>query len=166
MADSANILSVLQMLAPPPGADAPDVQLPGVASNVLQQLPSSVPQAAPMPVQAPPPPPPAATEAPHRRRSLLDTIGRISDVLAKVGGADALYEPTLNAREDRALKLGDHGRLVDSENVKLATDKFDLGDKQNLRVGQAARGLKAIMTQNPQCRRRTSVERARIADAA
>jgi hypothetical protein len=147
MADSANILSVLQMLAPPPGADAPDVQLPGVASNVLQQLP----QPAPMPVQAPPPPPPApaATEAPHRRRSLLDTIGRISDVLAKVGGADALYEPTLNAREDRALKLGDHGRLVDSENVKLATDKFDLGDKQNLRVGQAARGLKAIMTQNP-----------------
>jgi hypothetical protein len=146
MADSANILSVLQMLAPPPGADAPDVQLPGVASNVLQQLP----QPAPMPVQAPPPPPPPApVAAPHRRRSLLDTIGRISDVLAKVGGAEALYQPTLDAREDRGLKLGDHGRLVDAENLKLATDKFDLGDKQNLRVGQAARGLKAIMTQNP-----------------
>lgn len=144
-----SFLNSMAGATPPPGADAPDVQLPGVAANVLQQLPDAQP--APMPVQAPPPPPPppAPVAAPHRRRSLLDTIGRISDVLAKVGGADALYQPTLDAREDRGLKLGDHSRLVDSENVKLATDKFDLGDKQNLRVGQAARGLKAIMTQNP-----------------
>lgn len=113
-------------------------------SNVLQAA-----QPAPMPVQTPPPPAPVAVAEPHKRRSLLDTIGRISDVLAKVGGADALYQPTLDAREDRGLKLGDHSRLVDSENIKLATDKFDLGDKQNLRIGQAARGLKAIMTQNP-----------------
>jgi hypothetical protein len=146
MADSANILSVLQMLASPPGANEPDVQQPGVMNNVLQAA-----QPAPMPVQAPPPPPPApaAEEHPKHRRSLLDTIGRISDVLAKVGGADALYEPTLDAREDRTLKLGDHARQVSADDIKLATDKFELGDKQNLRVGQAARGLKAIMTSNP-----------------
>jgi hypothetical protein len=93
-----NLTGATPPLPPPPGADAPDVQLPGVAqANVLQQLPD----AQPAPVQAPPPPPPppAPVAAPHKRRSLLDTIGRISDVLAKVGGADALYQPTLDARE-------------------------------------------------------------------
>lgn len=35
------------------------------------------------------------------RRSFLDTVGQISDVLARVGGAEALYQPTLDAREDR-----------------------------------------------------------------
>jgi hypothetical protein len=108
-------------------------------SNVLQAA-----QPAPMPVQAPPPPAPVAVAEPHKRRSLLDTIGRISDVLAKVGGADALYQPTLDAREDRTLALGDHSRKVDSETIKLATDKFELGDKHNTRLGQVARGLKAI----------------------
>lgn len=158
MADSANILSILAMLGqgsnPPPGADAPDVQLPGVANNVLQ---AAAP--APPPVQAPvassediyraatadaPPTQPARS-----RSSLLDKIGRISDVIAKVGGADPLYQPTLDARQDRVLALGDHDRKVSSENIKLATDKFDLGDKQNTRVGQAARGLKAIIAANP-----------------
>ncbi|MFL6708002.1 MAG: hypothetical protein ACJ8HI_07325 [Massilia sp.] len=109
---------------------------PVAPSNVLQGAPQSAPaQAAP-----------AAEASPRPRRSLLDTIGRISDVLAKVGGADALYEPTLNAREDRTLKLGDHSRQVDADNIKLATDKFALGDAHNLRLGHVARGLQAIKT--------------------
>jgi hypothetical protein len=32
------------------------------------------------------------------RRSFLDVLGGISDVLAKVGGAEPLYQPTLDAR--------------------------------------------------------------------
>lgn len=140
--DSANILSILANLAPPPGADAPDVQLPGVAP-----APVVVPQAAPVAPPPPPPPPAAKPDAhPTKRRSLLDTIGRISDVLAKVGGAEALYQPTLDAREDRTLALGDHARKVSADEIALETSKFDLGDKHNLRLGQAARGLKAIQT--------------------
>lgn len=118
---------------------------PAAPANVFQAA-----QPAPMPVQAPSPPPaPAAAEPPRQRRSLLDTIGRISDVLAKVGGADALYQPTLDAREDRTLKLGDHGRQVSADEIKLATDKFTLGNSQNTRVGQVARGVKAILAANP-----------------
>jgi hypothetical protein len=133
--DSSNILSILSTLAQ--GA------APAAPANVLQAA-----QPAPMPVQAAPPPPPppapAAVAEPHKRRSLLDTIGRISDVLAKVGGADALYQPTLDAREDRGLKLGDHERQVLADNLKIETDKFALGDSHNTRLGQVARGLQAI----------------------
>jgi hypothetical protein len=131
--DSANILSILQSLgqgaAPQP-------------TNVLQQA-------------APPPPPiadiaqaatAASPPAPKPRRSLLDTIGRISDVLATVGGADPLYQPTLDAREKHGFDVQDHGLKVDEATIKNATDKFDLGDKHNLRLGQVARGLKAIQT--------------------
>lgn len=85
-----------------------------------------------------------STQPARSRSSLLDKIGRVADVLATVGGADPLYQPTLDSRQDRLLKLGDHDREVAAANIKLATDKFDLGDKTNTRLGQAARGLKAI----------------------
>lgn len=50
--------------------------------------------------------PAAQQQSPARpRRSLLDTIGQISDVFARVGGAEALYQPTLDAREDRARQI-------------------------------------------------------------
>jgi hypothetical protein len=55
-----------------------------------------------------------------------------------------MYQPVLDAREDRALALGDHSRKVDADTIALATSKFALGDAQNLRLGQVARGLKAI----------------------
>lgn len=137
--DSDNILSILASL----GAGQQPQAAP---SNFLQQA------APPLPAYSPPPAAPVAptvaptTEAPRPRRSLLDTLGRISDVIAKVGGADALYQPTLDAREDRTLALGDHSRKVDADNIALATGKFDLSDKHNIRLGQVARGLKAIQT--------------------
>lgn len=132
--DSDNILSILAAL----GAGQPAMQAP---TNVLQQVAPVQPPAPP-----PPPPPAPAPEAPRKRRSLLDTIGGLADVFAKVGGAEALYQPTLDAREDRALALGDHSRKVDADTIKLATDKFALGDAHNERLGQVARGLKAIQT--------------------
>ena len=106
-------------------------------SNVLQSV--AQPSVADAAAASSPP-------APKPRRSLLDTIGRISDVIATVGGAAPLYQPTLDAREDRSLALGDHDRRMQAENLKLATDKFALGDSQNTRLGMAARGLQAIKT--------------------
>lgn len=47
----------------------------------------------------------APAEPPRKRRSVIETIGRLADVFAKVGGAEALYEPTLNAREDRVNQI-------------------------------------------------------------
>lgn len=108
--DPANILSILASL----GSGQQPTAAP---SNFLQQAAPSLPAYAPPPA-APVQAPQAAPEPPRQRRSLLDTIGRISDVLAKVGGADALYQPTLDAREDRTLSLGDHARQVDLDALK------------------------------------------------
>jgi hypothetical protein len=137
MADSANILSILSMLGsqgqtPPPGADAPDVQLPGVAQQNVMQA------AAPAPSPSPPIDPAAVASAaaadsppaPKPKRSLLDTIGKISDVLATVGGAAPLYEPSINARTDRVNALADRDRRIAADNIALATSKFDLSNKQ------------------------------------
>lgn len=128
--DSDNILSVLNFLAQgaPQGAAPTNVLqqvAPPPAVGAPQQPQAAVPQAPP-----PPPPPPtpadiaqaataASPPAPKPRRSLLDTIGRISDVLATVGGAQALYQPTLDARQDRGLALEDHTRKVDLDKLSL-----------------------------------------------
>lgn len=59
--------------------------------NVLQQA-GIDPNSSPQPAQVQP------QQGAKPRRSILDIIGGISDVLAKVGGAEALYQPTLDAR--------------------------------------------------------------------
>ena len=97
----------------PPGYAEPS------ATNILQAVaPSSLVATEPAPTNLneaairigmdpklapkPAPAPAAPAEPPRKRRSVLETIGRLADVFARVGGAEALYEPTLNAREDRA----------------------------------------------------------------
>ena len=136
--DSDNILSIINGLGQgaPPGADAPDVQLPGVPQNNVMQQAAAPPPQSPNP-QFQDPTAQIAHEAaaasppmPKPRRSLLDTIGRISDVLAKVGGAEALYQPTLDAATARANAASDHDLATQKAQVDLATGKFDLGDKQ------------------------------------
>jgi hypothetical protein len=113
MADSANILSILATLAQPsqqgitPITYRP-VPAPGdePVSNVLQAA-----MAPPQSPTAPAPRTPAAptvqkpAEHPRKRLSVIDTIGRLADVVARVGGADALYQPTLDARQDRASQI-------------------------------------------------------------
>lgn len=151
------------LLAGIPGMSQPD------PSQVNAMAPPPAPQPTPIPVQqapqpAPPPPPPdlpsqqapnpaapPPAPAPRTRHGILDTIGQISDVLAKVGGASALYQPTLDAREDRALSLGDHARAVDMDALKktlvqqqIASGNVDASDKQNTILGTALRGLQAI----------------------
>lgn len=128
--------------APPPIVQAPP------APNMLQAL------AAPPP--APPAPVDPLTRPARSRSSILDTIGRVSDVLAKVGGANALYQPTLDARQDREISLGDHARQVDLDKLKmdlsrqtLTAGEGTIADAGNARLGQAARGLKAILAANP-----------------
>lgn len=123
----------------PPETDVLQRILGGNPVNVMQQAGITPDMAQPAPVpQAPQP----AAQAPRPRRSLLETIGRISDVLATTGGAQPLYEPTINAREDRA-------RQIQADQQKLAMGNFELGDKGNARTGMAVRGLQAIMRQNP-----------------
>lgn len=122
----------------PPGFNAP-------VNNAMQQtaLPPDAPQPAPIP-QDPINNGMSGQEAPRQRRSLLDTIGRVSDVLARVGGAEPLYQPTLDAFEDRT-------RAIDMDMLRqqLAEQQVNSGDlemtgQQNAMLGQAVRGLRAI----------------------
>lgn len=133
-------------------------QQPADQSNVLQSIaPPTDPYYSPQPVApvaAPAPPIVAAADAasppmPKKRPSLIDIIGRLSDTVATIGGSAPMYQPTLDARQDRELALGDHARKVDADTIKIATDKFDLGDKHVIRLGQTARGAKAILAANP-----------------
>jgi len=118
----------------PPETDVLQRLLGGNPVNVMQQagIDPNMPQPAPVTQQPQP-----AAQAPRPRRSLLETIGRISDVLATTGGATPLYEPTINAREDRA-------RQIQADQQKLAAGAFEIGDKGNARAGMALRGLQAI----------------------
>lgn len=127
--DSGNILSILASLAGPAPTSL------GGSTNVLQAISGAAPppvapeqgpyypEAAAAPVAAaPPPPPPTAAKPtddhPKKRNSVIDVIGRLADTFATVGGAPALYQPTLDSREDRVLKLGDHAREVDMDGLR------------------------------------------------
>lgn len=101
---------------------------------------------------------PQPTRAPRERRTVLDTVGRIADALAKAGGASPLYQPTLDAREDRRFALEDRQRGIDLEALKMAltrqqmqagaqqleTGQNELTDYSTEKVGLGVRGLQAI----------------------
>lgn len=84
--------NVLQGIAAPTYAAQPDPQQSASLAIANMEPPA---QAAPQ----------QAVEPPRKRRSVIETIGRLADVFAKVGGAEALYEPTLNARTDRLREI-------------------------------------------------------------
>lgn len=152
---------IINGVIPPAAPEAPQASAPvnlleGTPydqSNVLQAIGGSpdAPQPAPVP-QAPQAQPAAApAEAPRQRRSLLDTVGRISDVLARVGGAEALYQPTLDAREDRANALADRQRGIDLDALRrtlveqqIAAGGDEAQARGNAMLGAAVRGLQAI----------------------
>jgi hypothetical protein len=144
---------------PPQVMQMPSPQMP--PDNALQavQDPVAPPMPQAQPMQAPPPTPTPAEAVPTRpraRSSILDAIGRVSDVLARVGGAEALYQPTLNALQDRDIAAGDHSRKVDMDKLAAATSRQALeagamtneGTRAQM-VGHALRGLQAIKTANP-----------------
>lgn len=146
-----------------PSAPAPDTATPAPQVNALQAVNTGAPPVdAPLPAptnllegipgygaSAAPDPANQVPQGASPRRSLLDTVGQISDVLAKVGGAQALYQPTIDARQDRQLTLGDHARAVDLEKLKLASNQMDNTTQAGKIAGQAVRGVKAILAANP-----------------
>lgn len=131
---------------PPPEILEAVIGTPGGAppQNVMQAIGGS--PDAPQPASVP-----QAPEAPRQRRSLLDTVGRISDVIARVGGAEALYQPILDGREDRANMLQDRTRQIDLDALRrqgmeqqLEAGEDEAGARQRVLLGSAMRGLQAI----------------------
>lgn len=127
MGPDNNLLTILSALGQ--GADTgivPTTYQPvstAPASNVLQAIQAPPPVAQPAPVQAPTPVQAPAAEPPRKRRSVIDTIGRLADVFAKVGGAEALYQPTLDSRDDRT-------RQIDLDQLKIALTRQQVAGGQ------------------------------------
>lgn len=138
--------------SPLPTDSLDQFQSGGVPANVLQQLAPPEPLAVTKAMEQGPPI--SSVQVPEQklpdikpqreRRSFLDTVGRLADVLATVGGAEALYQPTLDARDDRA-------RMIDIEAMKRRQLEQQIGegdegaaDRQRARAGVAMKGLQAI----------------------
>lgn len=106
------------------------------------QLPAPI--AAPMPAAAAPTPAPAPARTPRERSSVLDMIGRAADVFAKVGGAEALYQPTLDGREDRTRAIDLEALRKSLIQQQIDSGEFEQSGAQNARIGQALRGALAL----------------------
>jgi hypothetical protein len=118
---------------------APEIAMPQFQGNFQQMTQGAPPVASPSPeilqaIGGSPATPavemPAQQSSQRPRRSLLDTLGQISDVLARVGGAEPLYQPTLDAREDRQ-------RAIDLEELRRQQleQQMQLGGQQ-IRAGE------------------------------
>jgi hypothetical protein len=108
-----------------------DPMVTGSDGTMFSQTPGINPQSMQMPPQ-------------RERRSFLDTIGRISDVIARVGGADPLYQPTLDGQADRAHQVDlDAMRKVQMEQ-QTAMGGEKMAEMQRAKVGATVKGLQAI----------------------
>jgi hypothetical protein len=99
------------------------------AANIMQAI-GQVPQTAPVQMPSQMRQQQALGEPPRKRRSVLDTIGGIADVIARVGGAEALYQPTLDAREDRAKQID-----LDAMQKQLLDQQLQVGG-QAIQAGE------------------------------
>jgi hypothetical protein len=123
-------------LGAPGPLDVNPLGAPIDTTNVFQQLAPQAP----------------AIEAPTGKRSILDVIGGISDVVANVGGAQAQYQPRLDAAQQRAdeerarqRQQVDYGWQDKFNTQKYSKGENELRDDQVTRFGQAARGLSAVL---------------------
>jgi hypothetical protein len=122
------------------GAAPPANVLQGLAQPEAPQAPPTDPHPVMAAANQDAPPMPA----PRKRRSLADIIGHIADGVAQAGGATPMYQHTLDAMQARDFAATKEQRDADAAGIKLATDRFALGDSHNARLGLVARGLKAI----------------------
>lgn len=176
--DPGNILSILnflgqgapgiasaqsmsgQMPADEPITYTPVSQPEAPISNVLQSVAPSQADISsqivnmPSPVQAPQTALAAQpVESPKKRRSVLETIGRLADVFAQVGGAQPLYQSTLNARQDQTNQID-----LDAMRKQLLQQQVQAGaaapqDAVRARIGQALgafAGNPELLAQAPQ----------------
>jgi len=135
MPQQQNTTNVLQTL----GADMGNMQ-PSSAVPAPDASPGNYLQPQQLPDESAP-----GGNMPRKRMSLVDTIGRISDVLANVGGAPAQYQPYLDqrvatAQNQQANALDNQAKQADIRQTGVATNVA-----QNGIVGQFANGVKAAI---------------------
>lgn len=148
--DSDNILSILAALgqgAPslsgqmPPGIDPITYQPPPpVPTNVLQAVAPPPSPVAAVPAAAPAP----AAEAPRprsKRPSVIEIIGRLADTIATVGGSQAMYQPTLDAAQNRATQVDMDGLKIALARQQVAGGTQEVEATERKRIGTALGAL-------------------------
>ncbi len=116
--------------------------------NILQQIPAFTPDMLTVPEQ----PRNNAIQSPKTERvSALNVLGEMADWVAGVGGAEPMYRPTLDAREDRARQA--EADQMAREEFGLKKDKFglekqkyglEIADAQREALGKAYIGVKSL----------------------
>lgn len=151
-ADTGNMQPVpgVTPAAPDPSQMPPmDYSDPMASNNFMQGADPSQPAAAPpgsMPQQMPDEPAPGGN-APRKRLSLVDTIGRISDVLAKTGGATEQYQPYLDSRIATQQTQQGNALDMDAKRADIAQTGTATQTAQNAIMGHFAQGVKAAIAQ-------------------
>lgn len=79
------------------------------------------------------------------RRSVLDILGRVADTVAKVGGADPLYQQGLDAAQAKtdAQMARDWQEKFNSQ--KYQAGQNTLADHNTTQLGQISRGLASVL---------------------
>lgn len=109
----------------------------GLPRNILEQIAPAMGSPDPMPA-----PVPAQAQPARPRRSFLETIGQLSDVIARVGGAEPLYQSMIDAREDRTRQVD-----LDALRKQQMQMQMQTGAQESER-GRLAQALGAI-AENP-----------------
>lgn len=131
-ASSSPAVNVLQGLEAPTYAAPPADPQQSASLAIANMAPPEQPKAAPAS---------SASEPPRKRRSVLETIGRLADVFAKVGGAEALYEPTLNARADRLREVDMEALRKSLLEQQVTAGNLEVGAAERKRIGTALGAL-------------------------
>lgn len=145
MQPDPSVMSGMQPQNPQMDPNAPQApQAPQV--NPMQALAPAAapPQQAPVNPQQLPDQAAPGGNAPRKRLSAIDVLGRLSDVFAKVGGAPEQYQPYLDQRVKQAQDVASNNLDMDAKRQDIAQTGGQVQDAANLRAGAFARGLKAL----------------------
>lgn len=83
----------------------------------------------------------------RKRRGLLDTLGKLSDVLATAGGEEGAYMSALQAQEDRQRANEQFDLLKRTGEQKLTMGGLDIQEAQNAFLEKPIRGLRMAFQQ-------------------
>lgn len=122
--NSSRAMEILQAIGGSPAT--PPVQMPQPAQ--MQENPAQPPK--------------------RPKRSFLDIVGGMADAVATIGGGQAMYQPTLDAREDRARQIDleeMQNRLREQQlqigGQTLEANEGELGDTARARAANALGSL-------------------------
>lgn len=91
---------------------------------------------------------PQGTDAPRKKRSVLDIIGGVADALAQTGGATAGYAQGIDRKREIARQETDDAWKEKFNGQKLQAGNNELQDFTTKKFAMASRGLNSVFQQS------------------